>query len=95
MHAHHDEVLALVDGRRDIELLGEPRAHPDADQGAVDPYPVPRLHAVEPEHDRCGGCRIRPTGGQHEPAPMIPGRICIRDVRRILRERHLHVGVDG
>ncbi len=91
MHPHHQQIRARPDGVRHVELLRQPTARTDPDLDAVEPHPVPRLDPVEAQQHRPG---VAERGRQVEPSPVVTGRVVVRHVRRIDRERELHIGVD-
>ena len=49
VHPDHDQVAAGPEGVGDVELLHQPAALADTDLGAVQPHPIDRFDAVEPQ----------------------------------------------
>ena len=75
--------------RGDVELLDQPAALADPDLGAVEPDSVHRLDPVETEQHPLGvPARVLERGA------VVGGRVLVRNVRHIDRERELDVGVD-
>ena len=89
VHPDQDHVGAGPDQIGDVELLDQPAAFADPDLLAVQPDAIDRLDAVEPQQHPFA-LPVRKVEG----AAMITGGVLVRDVRRIDRERVLHVGVD-
>ena len=89
VHPHHDHVSAGTEEFADVELLSQPATLSHPDLGPVQPDPVDRFDPVEPQQNP-GQIPV----GQIEVAPVFAGRILVRHVRRIDRERVADVGVD-
>lgn len=90
MHAHDKDVLPRPNVGGHVEFLPQPTAAHDADLVAVEPHPAERLQAVEPQPDAAGA---EPPRGQVEATPVVAGRVGVRDVGWVERERELHVRV--
>ncbi len=92
VHAHGQHVVALdPHGVGHVELHREPAADRPAYLGAVDPRSERGVDALEAED----GARTRgqETLRQGERPAVVTGRVLVGNVRRVHRERVLHVGV--
>ena len=91
-HAHREHVLAVAaQGLGDVELVAEPAAGRLAQLDAVEPRAQVGVDAVEAQDGAAG----RPSGRELEAGAVVPGRVRVRDVRRVDRERVRDVRVRG
>ena len=91
VHAHREHVLLARPQRpADVELRRQPAPPRGPDVRAVHPRAHARVDALEPQHHS-----VRPRRRHVEPAAVVAGRVLVRDVRRIDRERIADVRVRG
>ena len=89
-HHHRQLVLPGMGDARQVEFGRSARIFRTADQLPVHKGQKTALRTVEMKHVAPGGPRLR----QRERAAVNAGRILLRHHRRIVLERHLHIGVN-